>query len=140
LLSADQPCAERRAEEEASMKFATDRVAALGLCFIAAGCSSLSDEAAETLVSTPGRYEFFDCKQLENERISLTSQMRDLRTRMEKYETGFAGSVVNETVYQTDYINLRANLKRADDAWQTLKCVPTPPKGNPAAKSTGGVY
>ena len=77
--------------------------------------SSISDEAAEVLTNDPSTYEFYDCTRLGTERISLTAQIDTMRSYIAEAETGFAGSIVGEAVYQPDLVKLRGSLRRVND-------------------------
>jgi hypothetical protein len=71
---------------------------------------------------------------LETERKALETRSADLQRLIDKANTGVAGSVVGEAVYRNDYINTRASLKLANEAWERGKCVASPP---PAPKPSG---
>lgn len=105
-----------------SMRAAT--VAALLVtCTMLAGCAGVGDSAISGAFVDPAKYELFDCKQLEAERKSLEARSADLQRLIDKANTGVAGSVVGEAVYRNDYINARASLKLANEAWERGKCV-----------------
>lgn len=101
------------------------------------GCANMGDTMVSAFAD-PAKYEFFDCKQLEAERKSLTARGADLQRLMAKAETGVAGSVVSELAYRNDYIAVRGQAKLADETWQRNKCVATLQAGPdvPAGQAT----
>ncbi len=111
-------------------------LAALALASAVAGCASVGDSVS-TAFADPGKYELWDCKQLEPERKSLAARAAELQGLMAKAETGVAGPVVAEVVYRNDYIAIRGQQKFAEEAWQRNKCHETAPAAAapPAPKS-----
>jgi hypothetical protein len=96
------------------------------------GCASMSETVAPAFAD-PAKYELYDCKQLEGERKLLAKRTDDLRTLMEKAETGTGGAVVSELAYRNDYIAVRGQAQLADEAWRRNKCRETPPEAIPPA-------
>lgn len=91
------------------------------------GCAGMSETVAPAFAD-PGRYELYDCKQLEAERKSLASRTADLKKLMDKAETGAGGAVVSELAYRNDYVSVRGQAQFAEDAWRRNKCRETPPE------------
>jgi hypothetical protein len=83
----------------------------------------------------PSIYDYYDCKQLETTRKSLTDRTVQLQALIDKADTGFGGAVVGEVAYRNDYITARAQLKLLEENWRRNKCVASPPdpKATPAA-------
>lgn len=107
--------------------------ALIALCAAGAalsGCAGVS-EAVAPAFADPGRYELYDCKQLETERKSLAKRTEELQKLMDKAETGAGGAVVSELAYRNDYVAVRGRAQLADDAWRRNRCRETPP-GAPA--------
>src|ERR1041385_5143321 len=96
-----------------------------------AGCAEMSDNMTAAFAD-PGKYELYDCKQLETERKALTARAAELQGLMAKAETGFAGPVVSQVAYSNDYIAVRGQRHFVEEAWQRNKCREAPPE--PAAK------
>jgi hypothetical protein len=90
------------------------------------GCAGMSETIAPAFAD-PGRYELYDCKQLEGERKALASRTADLQKLMDKAETGTGGAVVSELAYRNDYVAVRGSAQLAEDAWRRNKCRETPP-------------
>lgn len=91
------------------------------------GCAGMSETVAPAFAD-PGKYELYDCKQLEAERKSLASRTADLKKLMDKAETGAGGAVVSELAYRNDYVSVRGQAQLAEDAWRRNKCRETPPE------------
>jgi hypothetical protein len=100
----------------------------LGLMLILglAGCANMGDSMT-TAFADPGKYELYDCKQLEPERKALAVRLADLQGLMSKAETGTAGTVVAELAYRNEYIAVRGQSRFAEEAWQRNKCVASAP-------------
>ncbi len=96
------------------------------------GCAGMSETIAPAFAD-PGKYELYDCKQLETERKSLTTRAADLQRLMDKAETGAGGAVVAELAYRNDYLAVRGQLQLVDDAWRRNRCRETPPEATPPA-------
>jgi hypothetical protein len=112
-------------------------IALLALGLALAGCASSVGEFGDNMTTAfadPARYEFYDCKQLQDERKGINSHIDDLKRLMAKAETGVAGPVVAEIVYRQDYIAYRGQLKFIDENWRRNKCQDVPEAANaPAA-------
>ncbi len=98
-----------------------------------AGCASISDTPMVAAFADPAKYEFYTCKQLEDERKNLANRGAELQGLMAKAETGVAGPVVAELAYRNDYITYRAQSKLAEEGWRRNKCHDSPPPAPSAA-------
>lgn len=95
------------------------------------GCAGMSETVAPAFAD-PGKYELYDCKQLEAERKTLAARTEQLQKLMDKAETGAGGAVVSELAYRNDYVSVRGQAKFAEEAWRRNKCRETPPEATPA--------
>ena len=98
------------------------------------GCASMTETVAPAFAD-PGKYELYDCKQLEAERKGIASRTEQLQKLMEKAETGAGGAVVSELAYRNDYIAVRGQSQLAEEAWRRNRCRETPPGAAPAASA-----
>jgi hypothetical protein len=98
------------------------------------GCASMSETIAPAFAD-PGKYELYDCKQLETERKALATRTANLQRLMDKAETGAGGAVVAELAYRNDYIAVRGQSQLVEDAWRRNRCRETPPEAAPSAAS-----
>jgi len=96
------------------------------------GCAGMSETVAPAFAD-PGKYELYDCKQLEGERKALAIRTADLQKLMDKAETGTGGAVVSELAYRNDYVAVRGSAQLAEDAWRRNRCRETPPNAAPTA-------
>jgi hypothetical protein len=96
------------------------------------GCAGMSETIAPAFAD-PGKYELYDCKQLETERKALATRTADLQRLMDKAETGAGGAVVSELAYRNDYIAVRGQAQFVEDAWRRNKCREAPPEAAPPA-------
>ena len=90
------------------------------------GCADMSDSLTVAFAD-PGKYDLYECKQLEAERKALAARAAELQGLMAKAETGVAGPVVAELAYRNDYVSVRGQARFAEEAWQRNKCRPSPP-------------
>ncbi|MGX0983247.1 hypothetical protein AB7M67_004356 [Bradyrhizobium japonicum] len=65
------------------------------------GCAGMTETVAPAFAD-PGKYELYDCKQLEAERKALATRTADLQRLMDKAQTGAGGAVVSELAYRND--------------------------------------
>ncbi|WGR74215.1 MULTISPECIES: twin-arginine translocation pathway signal [unclassified Bradyrhizobium] len=102
--------------------------------FALSGCAGVSDTVSPAFAD-PGKYELYDCKQLETERKTLASRTVALQKLMDKAETGAGGAVVSELAYRNDYIAARGQAHFAEEAWRRNKCRETPPDATPSVST-----
>ena len=112
------------------------RIAALALaswCLGLAGCANLGDDLPVGVLANPTEYEFYNCKQLGDERKSLAQRAAELKGLMAKAETGAAGSVVADVVYGNDYSSTRTSARHLELLWQQSKCSYSTASDKPSA-------
>lgn len=97
-----------------------------------AGCASVGDSVSSAFAD-PARYDLYECKQLEPERVRLAVRAAELQGLMAKAETGVAGSVVAEVAYRNEVIATQGQQKFAEEAWRRNKCHEAKPEAKPAA-------
>jgi len=102
-------------------------VSLFALASALSGCADVGDTMT-TAFADPGKYELYDCKQLEVERKTQSYRMAELQGLMAKAQTGFAGPVVSEMAYRNDYVALQGQAHFADEAWRANKCKDSPPE------------
>jgi hypothetical protein len=96
------------------------RVLAVALaCFLLAGCASASFTVSLT---DPARYDFYDCKQLDEARGKLVTREGELRGLIEKARLGMAGSVIAEVAYGSDYATAREELHAVNEQRRASHC------------------
>ena len=98
------------------------------------GCAGMSETVAPAFAD-PGKYELYDCKQLETERKTLAARTAELQRLMDKAQTGTGGAVVSELAYRNDYVAVRGQAQLAEDAWRRNRCRETPPNAAPVASA-----
>jgi hypothetical protein len=97
----------------------------LAPCIGLGGCADMSDSLT-TAFADPGKYDLYECKQLETERKNLANRAAELQGLMTKAEGGVAGPVVAELAYRNEYVAIRGQARFAEEAWQRNKCQPGP--------------
>jgi hypothetical protein len=91
------------------------------------GCAGMGDSFASGAFVDPARYDYYDCKQLEADRKTLATHIKELQALIDKANTGVGGAVVGEIAYRNDYISAKAQAKLAEETWQRNKCHESPP-------------
>jgi hypothetical protein len=101
------------------------------------GCASVGDNMS-TAFADPAKYDLYECKHLETERVRLAARKAELNGLMAKAETGVGGSVVAELAYRNEVIATQGQSKFAEEAWRRNKCQESPqspPEAKPAASA-----
>ncbi|MBR1154271.1 twin-arginine translocation pathway signal [Bradyrhizobium sp. JYMT SZCCT0428] len=98
------------------------------------GCASVGDNVS-TAFADPAKYDLYECKQLETERVKIAGRKAELQGLMAKAETGVGGSVVSELAYRNELIATQGQSKFAEEAWRRNKCQESPPESKPAASA-----
>ncbi|MBR1233358.1 twin-arginine translocation pathway signal [Bradyrhizobium sp. AUGA SZCCT0182] len=109
----------------------------LALLAVGAGlssCASVGDNMS-TAFADPAKYDLYECKQLETERVRIAARKAELNGLMAKAETGVGGSVVAELAYRNELIATQGQSKFAEEAWRRNKCQESPPESKPAASA-----
>ncbi|HUN97737.1 MAG TPA: twin-arginine translocation pathway signal [Bradyrhizobium sp.] len=114
------------------IRFISARRTAVALTLVLAGaglsgCANMGDGPLSGAFVDPSIYDYYDCKQLETTRKTLTDRAAQLQALIDKADTGFGGAVVGEVAYRNDYITARAQLKLLEENWRRNKCVASPP-------------
>jgi hypothetical protein len=84
-------------------------------------------DGMSTAFADPAKYQLYDCKQLETERVNLDRRAAELQGLIDKAQTGVGGPVVAEVAYRNDAISVQGQRKFAEEAWRENKCRPSPP-------------
>jgi hypothetical protein len=100
---------------------------AIGVGLWLAGCATSSDEAARIFVA-PGKYELYDCPQLERAATEFTKREEELAKLMEKAKQGAGGGLVSALSYETEYYSIRADLIEIRKTQSVKNCPPPPVK------------
>jgi hypothetical protein len=75
-----------------------------------AGCA-VSGERAEDFYVAPGKYIFYDCKQLAGAAVYFEQRDKELTSLMARAKQGAAGEFVSAMAYNSDYYSNRGELK-----------------------------
>jgi hypothetical protein len=110
-------------------------LALLALAGGLSGCAEMGDNMISAFAD-PAKYDLYECKQLEPERLRLATRAAELQGLMAKAETGVAGPVVAELAYRNEYITVRGQTKLAEEAWRRNKCQETKPAATVPAAPT----
>ena len=112
-------------------------LALLALAGAVGGCANVGDSFASSAFVDPAKYDTYNCKQIETDRVNLTAAANAKQALIDKAATGTGGAVIGEMVHRNDYIAFRAQKKLADEAWQSHSCdAVTLPPATPAVAAT----
>ena len=95
------------------------------------GCTLVPDVVSDSMAD-PGKYDLYDCKQLEAARKSLAAQAAELEGLIAKAKTGTGGSMVAEMAYHPELAKVRASDHLAHKVWERDKCTPSAQPSAPA--------
>jgi hypothetical protein len=88
-----------------------------------AGCAPNSEDISATMMADPLKYEFYDCKQLEDFVRATSLQEQKLRGLIAKAEQDTGGTIVAALAYRNDYAKVRADLKLLRATQQRRDCI-----------------
>jgi hypothetical protein len=106
------------------MHMAFCRLGKLVLAVIAgsvSGCA-IDSPMVESLVSTPGYFDNFDCPEIVARFHSASRQVAKLTAVMDRAGTDPVGPLANAIAYNTDYAKAHAMQKHAEQAAQLKGC------------------
>jgi hypothetical protein len=119
------------------MKLAKKIVLAMALPVLLAGCAVSGDHAEDFYVA-PGKYVFYDCKQLAGVAAHFEQRNKELESLMAKAKQGAGGELVSAMAYNSDYYSNLGELKDVRREQAEKKCDPnvtappmTPPEQKP---------
>ena len=75
-----------------------------------------------TMFADPGKYQYYSCEQLANQRAYCAGREQELQLLMDKAEQVTGGTVVNVIAYQSDFLAAREELKVIDATVRTKSC------------------
>ena len=80
------------------------------ICVLLFGCSPAA-MGPTTFLADPGKYDYYNCEQLGEQRKIAADRELELKLLMDKAERGPGGAAVNVIAYQGDYLMAREELK-----------------------------
>lgn len=86
-----------------------------------AGCSSTAEQTSSAFVD-PARYALYDCNQLITEYNTVVTRENELRELMDKARQGFAGPLMAEVGYSTDYLTVHGRRQSIEEVARDNKC------------------
>ena len=106
-----------------------------------AGCAASGDRAEDFYVA-PGKYIFYDCKQLAGTAAHFQQRDKELKDLMARAKQGAGGELVSAMAYNSDYYSNLGELKDVRREQAEKKCAPdehaapvAPPKPKAAKRS-----
>jgi hypothetical protein len=83
----------------------------------------------------PAKFQFLRCEDIAKRLVSTQTREHELRTLMERADTGVGGSAVNMLVYQPDYQTVQSELRQLHEAAVEKKCPDESQKNAPKANA-----
>ena len=99
-----------------------------------AGCA-VSGERADDFYVAPGKYIFYDCKQLAGTAAHFEERDKELKDLMARAKQGAGGELVSAMAYNSDYYSNLGELKDVRREQAEKKCPPDE-KAAPVAPPT----
>ena len=88
---------------------------------VLASCAATGSSSL-TVFADPGKYQFFSCESLANQRKTWAKKEEDLRLLMDKAEQSSGGAIVNVIAYKADYAAANEELQLIDGAARAKNC------------------
>jgi hypothetical protein len=107
-----------RIAERRRMRGATAVV--LAAAVLLAGCGTADNPF--TVFADPGKYEYYSCDQIVDQRKKLSTREQELRQLMDKAEQSAGGTVVNLLAYRADHVAASEELKVIENAARSKNC------------------
>jgi hypothetical protein len=81
----------------------------------------------------PAKFQFLRCEDIAKRLVATQGREQELRTLMDRAETGFGGPAVNMLVYQPDLQTVQSELRQLRDAAVEKRCPDEARKAAPKA-------
>jgi hypothetical protein len=95
----------------------------IGIPALLAGCA-VSGDRAEDFYVAPGKYIFYDCKQLAGAAAHFEERDKELKDLMARAKQGVGGELVSSMAYNADYYSNLGELKDVRREQAEKKCAP----------------
>lgn len=98
------------------------RAAMVPLALWLSGCAGMTESATETFLAAPGKYDLYDCRNIEAELKSVQGRELELRHLMERAAQSSGGDLVNAIAYRSEYLRARGDLRLLNEAAAKKNC------------------
>jgi hypothetical protein len=96
-------------------------IAAMSVAALIGGCAMSGDHAEDFYVA-PGKYIFYDCKQLAGVAAHFEQRDKELKNLMVRAKQGAGGELVSAMAYNADYYSNLGELKDVRREQAEKKC------------------
>lgn len=76
----------------------------------------------DSVFSDPGKFAYSNCDQLLTQGRAAVARERELKTLMDKADTGAGGGLVNALAYNNEYRTVLSDLQRIEIVAAEKKC------------------
>ena len=80
------------------------------LTAIVSGCSGLSEQTVGSVLTSPGKYEFHDCQDIQSNIRNRRNRQAELERLMAQASQGFGGEFVSAIAYRSEYVKNRGEI------------------------------
>lgn len=84
-------------------------------------CSSMGGDTF-TVFADPGKYQYYTCAQIAEQRKNWVSRGQELKMLMNKAEQGAGGSMVSLIAYKGDYVAANEEVKILENTARVKNC------------------
>jgi hypothetical protein len=102
----------------------TATLIAMSLAIFLGGCASTANMVGDPFGSTPDKFHFLHCNDINQRLVTTKAREQELRTLMDRSAAGAGGSAVNLLVYQPEYNTVSSDLQQLRAAAVEKKCPP----------------
>ncbi len=93
------------------------------LCLILCACTS-PEGTAFLLLADPGKYLYYNCKQLDGTRNAALARQKGLKGLIDKAEAEAGGVLVGAVAYRADYAAVTQDIATIDATAREKNCTP----------------
>jgi len=86
------------------------------------GCSTIPDQATAIFSTSPGKFNFYTCQDMEPVVRGLLARRIELEQLMARASQGGGGNFVNAIAYRTEYEQTNSDLKELQKASADKQC------------------
>lgn len=99
-------------------------VAAFGFAFACCGCSMALDENSGVFAATPGKYDYLDCRGIQQRAEAASVREGELTQLMQRANQDPVGPMINVLVYRDELNMVRSNRQALQKASDEKRCLP----------------
>jgi len=111
------------------------RGAAMAIAMALGGCAASLNVVGDPFVA-PAKFQFLRCEDIAKRLAGAKTRDQELRTLMDRADTGIGGPAVNMLVYGPEFKTVQSELRQLQDIAVEKKCPEEAPKAAAEAPKT----